>query len=134
MPAPQVLFPTFLLLTVALLGVVVYTGIKAKLRLHITFVVLTVLSLAAAIVAALALGKLYDLESAGWITPVHLKIARIATYAYVLPAATGVMTYRDRKHRKLHFWMAMLTLGLTVLAAVTGAWMIFQATPLPAQS
>ena len=41
MPAPQVLFPAFLLLTVALLGVVVYTGIKAKLRLHITFVVLT---------------------------------------------------------------------------------------------
>lgn len=69
MPAPQVLFPTFLLLTVALLGVVVYTGIKAKLRLHITFVVITVLMLAAAIAAALALGKLYDLKSAGWITP-----------------------------------------------------------------
>ena len=49
MPAPQVLFPTFLLLTVALLGVVVYTGIKAKLRLHITFVVLTVLGAAAII-------------------------------------------------------------------------------------
>ncbi|MBM3987587.1 MAG: hypothetical protein FJ294_06480 [Planctomycetes bacterium] len=134
MPAPQALFPTFLLLTVALLGLVVYTGLKAKLRLHLALVVLTLLSLALAIVAALALGKLYDLESAGWITPVHLNLARIATYAYALPAATGVMTLRNRQHRKLHFRMAMFTLTLTVLAAVTGAWMIFHATPLAAQS
>ncbi|MBM3990439.1 MAG: hypothetical protein FJ298_05450 [Planctomycetes bacterium] len=134
MSSPQVLFPTFLLLTVALLGLVVYTGLKAKLRLHLALVVLTLISLALAIVAALALGKLYDLESAGWITPVHLKIARIATYAYVLPTVTGVMMLRDRKHRKLHFRTAMVPLLLTVLAAITGAWMIFHATPLAAQS
>jgi hypothetical protein len=132
MPSPQVLFPTFLLLTVALLGVVVYTGLRGKLAVHITFVVITVLSLAAAIWAALQLGELYDLESAGWITPVHLKIARVATYAYVLPAVSGVMTLRDRRHKKLHFKLAMLTLTLTVLAALTGTWMIFAATPIAA--
>ena len=132
MPSPQVLVPTFLLLTVALLGVVVYTGLRGKLAVHITFVVITVLSLAAAIWAALQLGELYDLESAGWITPVHLKIARVATYAYVLPAVSGVMTLRDRRHKKLHFKLAMLTLTLTVLAALTGTWMIFAATPIAA--
>lgn len=133
MPGPQVLFPTFLILTVALLGLDVYTGLKAKLAAHLTFVVITVASLVAAIWFALELGELYDLESAGWITPVHLKLARIATYAYLLPAASGLMTLRDRKHRKLHFRLAMLTLSLTVLAAITGTWMILAAQPLPAQ-
>jgi hypothetical protein len=45
---------------------------------------------------------------------------------------SGVMTLRDRRHKKLHFKLAMLTLTLTVLAALTGTWMIFAATPIAA--
>ncbi|MCA9002739.1 MAG: hypothetical protein KDB61_12505, partial [Planctomycetes bacterium] len=72
-------FVGFLLLTVALLGGVAITGLKAKRRLHLKLVVATVISLAVAIRYALLVGEHYDLESAGAITPIHMTMARVAT-------------------------------------------------------
>jgi hypothetical protein len=123
-------FIVFLLVTVALLGATVATGLKAKLRAHLPLVVLTVASLGLAIYYAEQLGKLYNLDAAGAIKPVHLALAKIATLSYLAPLASGVATLRNRAHRKLHLKLALATVVLTVLAAVTGAWMILAAEPL----
>lgn len=132
MPGPQILFPVFLVLTVLLLGGAVVTGLRGRVRLHLATVAVTVVSLVLTIWFAERLGELYDLDSAGAIKDVHLALAKIATFAYVAPIASGVMTLRDRRHKRLHFRFAMIVLALTVAAAVTGTWMLLAATPLPA--
>jgi len=127
---PELGFALFFALTLILLGVVVASGFKARMRLHIPAVICALASLGTAVLFAVQLGHVYDLEAAGPITPVHLTLAKIATAFYVLPLVTGVMTYRDRSKKRLHFRVAMLALVLTVLAALTGTWMILAAPRL----
>jgi hypothetical protein len=127
---PVVGFPLFLILTVGLLGLVVATGLKGRVRQHLPLVAGAVVSLGVTIFFAEQLGELYDLEAAGRIYPVHVFLAKVATASYLLPIATGAMTLRDRRHRGLHFRFAMLVLALTVLTAVTGTWMLLAAEPL----
>lgn len=125
--SPVVGFPAFLVLTVALLGGVVATGLRRRMRLHLTLVASALASLGVTIFYAEQLGELYDLAAAGRITPVHLTLAKLTTVAYLLPLATGAMTLRDRRRRSLHFKSAMLVLGLTLLTTATGLWMILAA-------
>jgi heme A synthase len=127
-------FVLFLLVTLALLGGVVATGLAAKRRLHLPLVVLAVASLGVTIFYAEQLGREYDLEAAGWITPVHLTLAKITTLAYLLPIATGIATIRDGKRRPMHRKVAFAVLALTVLTAATGTWMILASEPLSAVS
>lgn len=127
----KVLFPFFLVLTVLLLAGVVVTGLTGRVKPHLTLVGLTLASLGLTIFYAAQLGELYDLDSAGAITPVHLMLAKIATFAYLAPAISGAMTLRNRAHKRLHFRLAMVVLGLTVAAAGTGLWMLLAAQPLP---
>ncbi|MBK7877633.1 MAG: hypothetical protein IPJ77_18245 [Planctomycetes bacterium] len=119
-------------LTLALLGVVVVTGLKARRALHLTCVVLTVAALGATIYYAYGLGKIYDLAAAGWITPVHLSLARANTVALLVPVVTGIRTMFVPATRALHRRMAFLVIGLTVLTAITGAWMLWLAPKFPA--
>ena len=72
------------------------------------------------IVFAERLGHEYDLDAAGAIKPVHLTLAKIATAAYLAPLTTGVMTWRNRRWRRVHLVAACATLALTV-AAPAGA-------------
>jgi hypothetical protein len=123
-------FVVFLLVTVALLGATVTTGLKAKLRAHLPLVALTVASLGTAIYYAEQLGTLYDLDAAGAIKDVHLALAYTATLSYLAPLASGIATLRNRRHRKLHLKLALATVALTVLAAVTGTWMVLAAERL----
>ena len=123
----EVNFFTALLLTVVFLGGAAITGFKRRRTLHLTLVGLSVAGLAASIVFALELGEVYDLDAAGWITPVHLGLAKIATFLYVWPAATGVLTLRDDKWRRSHRVAALSVFTLTVLATITGAWMLLAA-------
>ncbi len=123
-------FLGFLLLTVALLVLVAWTGHKAKRKLHIILVVVTVLSLASSIRFALLTGRHYDLESAGIITPIHMFVARAATICYLLPVVTGVLTIRKPSYRKLHGKVALLVIAVTVLATITGAMMLWKANPI----
>lgn len=125
--SPQVGFVTFLLATVLLLCGVVWSGMRARVPLHLTLVAAAVASLGVTIYFAPKLGDLYDLEAAGWITPFHLTLAKITTASYVLPLASGVMTLRDRRHRRAHLVLAMLTLAMTAITALTGTWMILAA-------
>jgi hypothetical protein len=120
-------FLFFLVATLALLVLVVLTGLGAKRRLHIPLVVLSVASLATTIHYALQLGRLYDIHAAGWITPVHLAIARVATACYLLPIATGIRTIFVPATRRLHRRLAFLVLALTLLTAITGTAMILLA-------
>lgn len=119
-----------LALTLVALGVVFWSGLRARLRVHFPAVACAVVLLGVTIFYAEQLGQEFDLDAAGAIKPVHLTLAKLATGAYLLPLITGVMTLRDRRRRRLHLAAALLTLALTVAAAVTGTWMVFAAEPL----
>lgn len=128
--SPAAGFVTFLAVTLAFLGGVVVTGFRARRRQHIPLVIGAVASLGATIWFAERLGEEYDLDAAGLIKPVHLNLAVISTAAYLLPVATGLATLKRPALRPLHRKAAFLVLGLTVLTAVTGTWMILAAEPL----
>ena len=128
--SPDYGFPLFLVLTVLLLGGVVATGLRGVLPLHLALVALALVSLGVTIVFAKRLGELYDLEAAGWITPVHLTVAKLTTAAYLLPITTGVLTLRNRRHRRVHFRCAMAVLAMTLVTTGLGLWMILAAERL----
>ncbi len=121
-------FFLFLALTLAFLAGAVSSGLRAKRRVHLLCVAGAVACLAVSINRALAVGELYDLDAAGWITPVHLWMAKVATASYVLPVVSGVRTIYHPPTRKLHRKIAFLVLSLTVLTTITGTWMLLAAT------
>ena len=123
-------FPVCLGLTVLLLALVVATGAKARLAWHIPLVFGMLVALGATIAFAKGLGRRYDLEAAGAITPIHLFIAKVTTVAYVLPVVTGLLTLRNRSRKRFHLWAAVLVLVLTVVTVVTGCLMLHRAPPL----
>lgn len=123
-------FTASLLLTVLLLGGTLITGLEALRKRHLTLVALTVLSLALTIYWAEQLGRLYDLDAAGRIKPVHLALAKIATLSYLLPIGTGLATLKRPATRRLHRKAAFLAVGLTLAAFATGTWMMLAAEPL----
>jgi hypothetical protein len=127
---PQIGFPTFLVVTVLLLAAVVVTGLKGRLRPHLVLVALALASLGTTIFFAERLGRYYDLEAAGAIMPIHLTLAKITTLGYLLPLVTGVLTLRDRGWKKRHLACALVILAMTVLTTVTGTWMVLAAPPL----
>lgn len=128
---PERGFVAFLLLTLVLLAAVVRTGLCARRRMHLACVAATVVALGATIYFAEKMGALYDLTAAGWITPVHLALAKATTLAYLAPLATGMRTLRDPTWRRRHRLCAFAVLGLTVATAVTGTWMLLASERLP---
>lgn len=125
-------FITSLLVTVALLVGAAWTGRMRRIRPHVTFVAAAVASLAVAIFYALEVGKIYDLEAAGIITPIHLNLARFTTLAYLWPLVTGPLAARGRVSPRVHHLGAYVALGLTVAATVTGVMMLMGAEPIAA--
>jgi hypothetical protein len=127
---PAVGFVTFLLVTLAFLGGAVVTGLKANRKVHLPCVALAVLSLVVTIYYAEQLGDLYDLKAAGFMTPLHLALAKITTLAYLAPVITGVRTLRNPASRKFHGRVAFFVLFMTVLTAITGTSMLLMSNPL----
>lgn len=127
MAGPEIGFLVALLTTVALLVGAAITGRLRRMGQHVTFVGLAVASLGAAIYFAVKTGPLYDLEAAGWITPVHLTIAKVTTALYLWPLITGPLAYKGRVPRRVHRAGAWCALGMTVVATVTGVWMLAEA-------
>ena len=127
---PTVGFIVCLALTLAGLGGTVATGLRARRRLHIGFVVFSLVCLAATIAYAKDLGDRFDLASAGWITPFHLTLAKVTTALYLVPIATGIATIFRPSTRRWHRRFAFLVLGLTVVTAITGTAMILMAKPI----
>lgn len=123
-------FVVFLALTLVLLAAVVWTGLRARRRLHVPCVAATLVALATTIYFAEKVGEHYDLASAGLITPVHLWLAKLTTLAYLAPLATGALTIRDATWRPRHRVCAFVVLGMTVATAVTGTWMLLAAERL----
>lgn len=128
--SPELGFIVFLTVTLALLGLVVVTGLAARRRVHLTAVVLAVASLGTTIYFAEGMGDHYDLAAAGAITPVHLAIAKLTTLAYLAPVVTGLLTIRDSRWRPRHRIAAFVVLTMTVATAVTGTWMVLAAPRL----
>lgn len=129
--SPERGFVVFLVLTLALLGVVVFTGLRAARRVHLTAVALVVATLGTTIYFAEKMGDLYDLAAAGAITPVHLTIAKLTTLAYLAPVVTGILTIRNARWRARHRLCAFTVLALTVATAITGTWMVLASPRLP---
>ena len=117
-------FVVSLSITLILVSFAVATGFLARRKLHLFFVITGVSSLVITILYAEKLGRSYDLDAAGWITPLHLTIAKLTTLAFLGPIVTGVMTWRNYAHKALHRKLVFLALGMTVLALITGTWMI----------
>jgi len=128
--SPEQGFLGFLALTLVLLGLVVLTGLRARRRVHLLCVSLALGALGVTIWFAEQVGEHYDLEAAGWITPVHLALAKGTTLLYLLPLVSGVLTWRDARWKPWHRRFAFSVLGLTVLTAVTGTWMLLAAERL----
>jgi hypothetical protein len=120
-------FVTAVAVTVLFLVVVVVTGLRGRISLHIPCVLATLVSLSLSIALAIRLEPYYDLKAAGVITPIHLAVAKLAAASYVLPIITGIRTLRSREHRRAHFWCAMLVLALTATASITGTLMLLWA-------
>jgi hypothetical protein len=120
-------FVVFLVTTVALLAVVILTGLRAQRRVHILCVVLMFAALGVTIVYAEKLGEEYDLESAGAITPIHLTLAKVTTIGYLLPVVTGIRATRNPAGRKLHGRLAFTLVAMTLLTTATGLAMVLRA-------
>ncbi len=131
---PAVGFIVFLIVTLGLLGGVALTGFQARRKTHYALVAGAVAALAVTVYWAEKLGELYDLEASGWIYPVHLWCAKITVVAYLAPIATGILTIRNIERRRVHKVVAFTVLGLTVLTAVTGSWMLSLSEPLAEDS
>jgi len=116
-----------LCVTLVCLGGAVVTGRAAKRKIHLIWVTGAVIGLATTIHYAEELGELYDLEAAGWIYPFHLLLAQVTSAAYLVVIGSGIATIRKAARRKTHGRIAYSVLGLTVLTAVTGVWMILSA-------
>jgi len=128
---PERGFVAFLALTLVLLTAVVWTGLRARRRVHLPCVAATLATLGATIWYAEQMGDLYDLASAGLITPVHLWLAKSTTLLYLAPLVTGILTIRDARWRPRHRVAAFTVLALTVATAVTGTWMLLASERLP---
>ncbi len=124
-------FVVCLALTLVLLAAVVWTGLRARRRLHLPCVAATLAVLGTTIYFAEQMGEHYDLASAGLITPVHLWLAKLTTLAYLAPLATGALTIRSATWRPRHRVCAFVVLAMTVATAVTGTWMLLAAERLP---
>jgi len=125
--SPGVGFCAFLAATLALLGCVVLTGLRAQRKRHISLVVLAFTALGVTIRYALLLGKQFDLHAAGIITPIHLALSKATTACYLLPVATGIRTIFAPATKRWHRRLAFLALGMTVATAITGTLMLWLA-------
>ena len=123
-------FFLFLCVTLAGLTGAVVTGRAARRKVHLRCVATAIVSLGVAIYYAEQLGKLYDLEAAGWIYPFHLLLAKVTTGSYLVVIGSGLATIRSSSRRKTHGRIAYSVLVLTVMTAITGVWMILAASPL----
>lgn len=127
---PTLAFTAAFCVTLALLGVVAWSGIRAKRRVHVPAVGLTGISLGVTIWFAYRLGHTLDLASAGIITPIHLTLARIATLAILAAIVMGLVALRSPNRIRLHKRVAWIALSLVVLSAITGVAMVSMASTI----
>ena len=78
------------------------------------------------IVYAIQIGKVYDLRTAGIITPIHLTLAKITTGAFLVPIVLGVRAWKNGGMVPLHKKLAWIVLVMTLLCAITGTIMILR--------
>ena len=128
--SPAIGFLLFLGVTLTGLTGAVITGRAARRKAHFCWVATAVVSLGVTIYYAEQLGKLYDLEAAGWIYPFHLLLAKVTTASYLVVIGSGLATLKNSSRRKTHGRIAYSVLVLTTMTAITGTWMILAASPL----
>ncbi len=115
--------------TLLFLALAVFAARSHRRKPHVTFVGCAVVSLGITIVYALQMGKVYDLRTAGLITPIHLTLAKVTTFAYLVPIVLGWRAWKNGAMLPLHKKLAYVVLALTVLCAITGTIMILRSQP-----
>lgn len=115
--------------TLLFLALAVFAARTHRRRTHVTFVGCAVAALGITIVFALQMGKVYDLRTAGIITPIHLTLAKITTVAYFVPIVVGWRAWKNGAMLPLHRKLAYVVLAMTVLCAITGTIMILRSQP-----
>jgi hypothetical protein len=113
-------------LTLVSLGLAVWAAHGHRRRTHVMFVGCAVAMLGVTIVYALQMGKVYDLRTAGIITPIHLTLAKITTAAFLVPIVLGWRAWKNGGMLPLHKKLAWIVLAMTVLCAITGTIMILR--------
>jgi hypothetical protein len=119
-----------LAVAVVLLVIVIASGLREARRVHIPAVLGFFAALAGTIFYAERMGRALDLKAAGWITPVHLALAKGTTLAYLLPVVSGFLALTSERWKARHKVLAWLLVVLTLLTVCTGAWMALAAPPL----
>ena len=91
-----------LITTVVFLGLATLTGRARKRKQHLVWVLSAVVALGVTIVLARELGEVYDVYTAGAITPIHLTMAKVTTALFLLPITTGILTWKRGKVLRYH--------------------------------
>lgn len=115
--------------TLVFLGAVIATGKTRRIRPHIACVVAMLCALAWTIHEAYGVGEVYDLVSAGVVTPIHLTLAKVTTVAFLAPLVSGVSALYRPAARRVHAKIAWAVIALTVVCAITGVVMMMLASP-----
>jgi hypothetical protein len=116
--------------TVVVLGGVIVSGLRERRRVHIPLVIVFFATLGTTIWFAERMGRDLDLKAAGWITPVHLTLAKVTTLAYTLPMISGLLALSSERWKARHKRLAWLLIAMTVATVATGAWMALAAPRL----
>jgi hypothetical protein len=127
---PAISFFISVAIAVVLLGGVLWSGRASRRRLHIALVGLMLVALVVAVVFVERLGASYDIEAAGWITPVHMSLAHGTVIVLLLQVVLGLVTTRRPRLRRWHGRFAIFAVATMVLATVTGLWMLLAAERL----
>jgi len=114
---------------VVLVGVIV-SGMRERRRIHIPLVIVFFATLGTTIWFAERMGRALDLKAAGWITPVHLALAKTTTLAYALPMISGMLALTSERWKARHKCLAWLLIAMTLATVATGAWMALKAPHL----
>lgn len=114
----------------ALLGLTLWAGRRARRRLHYASALATVAALAVAIVQAELLGRRYEFPALR--LQIHLACAFAALGALPLVALTGWRLRTRPAGRRAHRWCVAAFVAFTALAILTACWMLLAAEPLAA--
>lgn len=129
-PLPQVQdLIIWLVVTILLAGITALLGRAALRRVHVTMAVITSVALTVTIYRAEVLGRLLVIPPL--IKWVHLTFANIAFVAFLVVVATGLRLLRlEQARRRLwHRRAVIVFLVGTVVATVTGSWMLLRSQP-----
>jgi len=122
-------FALSVLVTVALLGFTIWTGLTARRRAHYPFAVLTVIGLSIAIYQARIYGEAFEIPEDR--LRIHLGFAFTALGLLPFAVTTGILLIRRARVRLWHRIFVWTFVATTVTAMGCALWMLDGAVAKP---